>query len=210
MNADQAKKWAIKYHDPDKDRYSIFDEWDNIKDPLKKKQSKKEMLENPKLKKIFQWGGEEGLNPSYNNFKIAIKDGNLYMVKYFIARGYEPNEWDIYNAIIKGKIDIVKHLIKGVSPHQVAKCGDIDSLKYLVDNVKFIPNQVTLNVAIRSEKLNIIKYLVEERGLFPNFQNFHDAATHETPEIRKYFENLAENGAHHVKVYTSYYGAPAA
>ena len=69
---------------------------------------------------------------------------------------------------------------RGISPDRLVRNGGLISLEYLVDKAEFKPTK------------------------------FQDAATRGTPEIRKYFEDLAENGAYHVKVYTSYYGAPAA
>ena len=118
---DQVELWAIINHDPYKDGYSVLQILREMKDPIKIRELESKMLKNPILRKIMEWGLKRGLEPSYKNFMLALKDGDLDMVKFFIAKGYEPNIWDLNTAVSKDKLAIVKFLMieKGLTPDPV-------------------------------------------------------------------------------------------
>ena len=82
-----------------------------MSDPEAKKQLKKKMTLNPKLKNILEWKG--GLAPTLPNIENAIKAENLDIVKYFISRRVDPDLF-VMLSIEFGKLDILESLAKDI------------------------------------------------------------------------------------------------
>ena len=138
--------WAYRYYDPSQDGYSLIQKWLQMQGSEAKKELLN-MLLNPSLKKILEWGWNRGREPTdetfdiaineenpevlkdlietgllhtNENYKIAVQEGNSIIIKYWIANG---KSCDLYDAIAEGNVEsqileIVKIVIKGgVQPH---------------------------------------------------------------------------------------------
>ena len=157
--------WAFRYHDPYKDGYSFFKKWKKMKDSSDKDILKKKMLKNPTYKRLLEWKGR--FTPDRENLIIAIGQGNLDMVKYFIATSVNPNGYHLYIAILQGNLNIVKYLIAmGVDPNEnnlyiAIRQGNLDIVKYLIEERKVKPSLKHLKTAIRKGNLLSILYLTE-------------------------------------------------
>ena len=81
----QAYLLVIQFHDPSKDNYTLFQKWLEMAESNAKYELKRKMLKNPTLKKLFDW--KEDWARTLYNFRIAVKDGNLDMVKYLLKSG---------------------------------------------------------------------------------------------------------------------------
>ena len=106
LSVSDAKKEAIKTHDPTLNDFYIVEKWHKMKDSPSKNELLKLMEENQFLKPFL------GLGFNNNYFNWAIINGELDKVKYFMARGYLHSDYYCIIALIYKRMEIIEYLIK--------------------------------------------------------------------------------------------------
>ena len=163
--------WAIQKHDPNKDKYLVFRNWLEMEDSPEKEEMEMNMMFNPTLEKLFAWDRSYDLDT--DNFYTAIREGNIGMVKYWIATGYKPSQLELAAALITKDANMIRPLLEvGLKPYQCFLFypiihGNADIFKLLIEVGGITPTEGHLLRAYKKGNPDIIEYLNEKGYIDP-------------------------------------------
>jgi len=125
-------------------------------------------------------------NEMYNPLKASIMAGHLHIIKYLIEElqmniaslKFNKNNYNVLIwALISGHLNIVEYIvnhhkndnfiknyIKPFALQDVAMCGHLDVMKYLIEQFQINDFNDALSTACTHGHLNMVEYLISEAG----------------------------------------------
>jgi ankyrin repeat protein len=153
------------------------------------------------------WGGKFYADIDYTAI-IAVENGNLDIIKYFVECGinfFENNNNIFIHAIYNGDLNVIKYLIKyiNLSKHydKLEECisrGPLDIIKYFIKDTKGAPwcgmdinvcSELFSSVAAKKGHLDVIQYFLDNDADFYVYTPIYNAAKHGHLNIVKYLIN---------------------
>jgi len=146
------------------------------------------------------------LQPDQACVSAAIKSGSIEAVK-FLKENYhlEPKDTSCFMYALDNakSLDMVKYLSSNYQylvleawqrndlSWAAARSGNLELLKFCVDELQLPFDSGTLYDAVRSSVIDLVKYLVDDKGFKELDEAFHLAQENDFHDIKNYLANIA-------------------
>ena len=129
--------------------------------------------------------------PNYQTLVLAAESGNIQLVRYLCENHLIEPEVNVLSSasshdIVKYLIDILGVPLYDGCLHAVCEKGLVESVKYILEDGRLVPNFDIVTVSAKSGNVKLLKYLIEDKGFKESSAALEVAASNGRLELFKY------------------------